>query len=200
MSKHPTPGDPEVWSEPAEPAPVGWPFVALYALAYFGTQLVFLAPLLVTLALKVNALVGIDRAPAALGLVTGIGSFLALVANPLFGRLSDRTTAGLGMRRPWLVVGLLGGSLGIATVALAPNIPVVLVGWCLAQLMLNALLAALVAVLPDQVPQHNAAWSPGSWASACPSPPSAPPLWCSCSPDTCWRCSPCRVLSAGCAS
>jgi MFS family permease len=51
-----------------------------------------------------------------------------------------------------MVIGLLGGSLGILTVALAPSIPVVLVGWCVAQLFFNALLAALVAVLPDQVP------------------------------------------------
>lgn len=145
-------GKPELGSMAAEPRQVGRVFIALYALAYLGTQLVFLAPVLVTLALKVNALVGIDRAPAALGLVTGIGSFLALVANPFFGRLSDRTSSRLGMRRPWLVIGLLGGSLGIATVALAPSIPIVLIGWCLAQLMLNALLAALVAVLPDQVP------------------------------------------------
>ena len=35
---------------------------------------------------------------------------------------------------------------------MAPNISVVLVGWCIAQLLFNALLAALVAVLPDQVP------------------------------------------------
>jgi MFS family permease len=35
---------------------------------------------------------------------------------------------------------------------LAPNVQVVLVGWCLAQLSFNALLAALVAVLPDQIP------------------------------------------------
>jgi MFS family permease len=56
------------------------------------------------------------------------------------------------MRRPWIVVGLLGGSLGILVVALAPSIAVVLVGWCIAQAFLNALLAALVAVLPDQVP------------------------------------------------
>jgi hypothetical protein len=46
----------------------------------------------------------------------------------------------------------VGGSLGILMVALAPSIPVVLVGWCIAQLLFNALLAALVAVLPDQVP------------------------------------------------
>jgi MFS family permease len=117
-----------------------------------GTSLVFLAPLLVTLALKVNSLVGIEQAPNSLGLVTGIGSLLAMVSNPFFGKLSDRTSSRMGMRRPWMIIGLVGGSLGVLTVALAPNIGFVLVGWCIAQLMFNALLAALIAVLPDQVP------------------------------------------------
>jgi MFS family permease len=66
--------------------------------------------------------------------------------------MSDRTSSRLGMRRPWMVIGLVGGSLGILIVALAPNIPVVLVGWCVTELFFNALLAAQVAVLPDQVP------------------------------------------------
>src|SRR5918912_144924 len=56
------------------------------------------------------------------------------------------------MRRPWMVVGLVGGSLGILVVALAPTVSVVLVGWCTAQVFFNALLAAEVAVLADQVP------------------------------------------------
>jgi len=77
---------------------------------------------------------------------------LAIVGNPFFGKLSDRTASRRGMRRPWMIIGLVGGSLGVLTVALAPTIPVVLVGWCTAQLFFNALLAALVAVLPDQVP------------------------------------------------
>ena len=51
-----------------------------------------------------------------------------------------------------MIIGLVGGSLGILVVALAPSIPIVLVGWCIAQLFFNALLAAQVAVLPDQVP------------------------------------------------
>ena len=72
---------------------VGWGFIALYALSYTGGSLLFLAPLLVSLALKVNDLVGIEAAPRNLALVTGVGSLLAIVANPLFGRLSDRTTA-----------------------------------------------------------------------------------------------------------
>ena len=49
--------------EPGSPAAhrVGWGFIALYTLAYISTSLMFLAPLLVTLALKVNSLVGINR-------------------------------------------------------------------------------------------------------------------------------------------
>ena len=139
---------------PEQPAEhrVGWGFLTLYALAYLGITLMFLAPVLVTLALKINSLVGIEQAPNSLSLVTGVGSFLAIFANPFFGKLSDRTSSPLGMRRPWMVVGLVGGSLGVLVVALAPSIPVVLVGWCVAQLLFNAQLAAVVAVLPDQVP------------------------------------------------
>ena len=140
--------------EPGSPAAdrVGWGFIALYTLAYISTSLVFIAPLLVTLALKVNTLVGIERAPDSLALVAGIGALLAMVGNPFFGKMSDRTASRLGMRRPWMVIGLAGGSAGILIVALAPSIAVVLVGWCIAQLFFNALLAAMVAVLPDQVP------------------------------------------------
>src|ERR1700742_2017931 len=131
---------------------VGWGFIALYTLAYISTSLMFIAPLLVTLALKVNSLVGIERAPDSLALVAGIGALLAMFGNPFFGQMSDRTSSRLGMRLPWMVIGLGGGSVGILVVALAPSIAVVLVGWCLAQLLFNALLAAQVAVLPDQVP------------------------------------------------
>ena len=102
--------------------------------------------------MKVNALVGIKAAPGSLALVTGIGAFVSIFGNPFFGRMSDRTWSRLGMRRPWMVIGLIGGTVGVAVVALAPNIPVVLLGWCIAQLFFNALLASLVAVLPDQVP------------------------------------------------
>ncbi|MCU1569934.1 MAG: major facilitator superfamily 1 [Naasia sp.] len=140
-------------AESREPvARVGWLFISLYTAAYASACLLFLAPLLVTLALKITGLVGIERAPGSLALVAGVGALLAIVANPLFGRLSDRTTARFGMRRTWMVVGLVGGTLGVLLVALAPSIPVVLVGWCVAQLFLNALLAAMTAVLPDQVP------------------------------------------------
>jgi MFS family permease len=131
---------------------VGWRFISLYTSAYMGSILMLLAPVLVTLALKINALVGTEEAPNRLALVTATGSLLAMVSNPVFGKLSDRTTSRLGMRRPWMLIGLTGGSIGILVVALAPNIAVVLIGWCVAQVFFSALLAVQAAVLPDQVP------------------------------------------------
>ena len=134
------------------PATVGPAFVTTYALAYMSVALMLIAPLLVTLALKVRSLVGAEQAPQSLAIVTGVGGLLSLFAGPVFGRLSDRTPSRFGMRRPWMVAGLTGGILGIAVVATARSVVVVLVGWCLAQVAFGALQAALSAVLPDQVP------------------------------------------------
>ena len=141
--------------DPTAPERVRWPFIVLYAVSYTGGSLLFLAPLLVSLALKVNDLVGIDAAPRNLALVTGVGSLLAIIANPLFGRLSDRTTSRVGMRRPWMVTGVAVGAAGTLVVATAPNIVTVLVGWCVCQVFFNATLAAQAAVLPDQVPSEQ---------------------------------------------
>jgi MFS family permease len=138
--------------ESRETSRVGWGFISLYSLSFMSTSLVLIAPVLVTLALKVKSLVGLEAAPSNLALVTGIGALVAMLGNPYFGRLSDRTSSSRGMRRPWMVIGIVGGSLGVFVVAVAPNIVVVLAGWCIAQLFFNALLAVQVAVLPDQVP------------------------------------------------
>jgi MFS family permease len=93
-----------------------------------------------------------EGAVGGLSLVLGVGAFVALVANPFFGRLSDRTTSRFGMRRPWILGGAIAGSIGLLVTAVARNVPTILAGWCVTQLSFNALLPALVALLPDQVP------------------------------------------------
>ena len=142
-------------SSDEEPARrVGFGFIAVYAAAYCGLWIGLLTPVIVTLSLRVKAL-DPNNSTGSLSLVLGVGALLALVGNPFFGKLGDRTTSRFGRRRPWLVIGVLGGTLGLLVIALAPSISVVLVGWCLAQLMFNAALSASVAILPDQVPQDQ---------------------------------------------
>ncbi len=133
---------------------VGVGFIIAYAAAYFGSWIAILTPVVVTLALRVQQINPAGKA-ASLSLVLGIGALFALLANPFFGKLSDRTRSRFGMRRPWLIAGVIAGTLGLLVIALAPNIALILVGWCVAQTGFNALLAAVVAILPDQVPEEQ---------------------------------------------
>jgi MFS family permease len=138
-------------SEPVATKRVGWGFIAVYALAYTGTWLALLTPVLVTIALRVRQLAPTNAAQS-LSLILGIGACCALIAGPVFGRLSDRTTSRFGMRRPWLVGGVLCGFAALLFIATADSLAAILVGWCIAQLAFNAVLASIVALLPDQVP------------------------------------------------
>lgn len=138
----------------AEPEPVGWKFISAYVACYTGLWMALLSPILVGLTLRVRAIDPLHAA-GSLSLIMSIGALLALFGNPFFGQLSDRTTSRLGMRRPWLMVGALGGLVGLAIVARADSIPQVLLGWCITQLAYNAQLAALVPILSDQVPHHQ---------------------------------------------
>ena len=130
---------------------VGWPFIAIYGLAYTGLWMALLPPILVGLAMRVREIAP-AHATGSLSLVVGVGALIALFGNPFFGRLSDRTVSRFGMRRPWLIAGALGGVAGLAIIAMATSIPQLLLGWCLAQLAYNAQLAALAAIFADQIP------------------------------------------------
>jgi MFS family permease len=126
-------------------------FIAIYAIAYAALWLALLTPAIISLALRVRQLAPGDAAePISWILMTG--ALVALVSNPVFGALSDRTRSRFGRRRPWLVGGVLCGCAALAVIGLAPSINIVLLGWCLAQLAYNAVLAALVAIIPDRVP------------------------------------------------
>jgi MFS family permease len=136
----------------AEPPPrASARFVFVYALAYAALWLALLTPAVITLALRVRQIAG-AAAAGPVSLVLFVGAIAALVGNPIFGALSDRTRSRFGRRRPYLVGGVLGGFAALALVGMAPSVALVAVGWCLAQLAFNAVLAAMVAIVADQIP------------------------------------------------
>ncbi|WP_054012784.1 MFS transporter [Arthrobacter sp. ERGS1:01] len=119
-------------------------------IASAGLWMALLAPAIVVLAVKISEITTAESRAGALSLVAGVGAVIALLANPLFGRLSDRTTSRFGMRKPWIIGGSVIGLGSLFILGSATSVPMVLVGWVLAQLSFNAALAALVATLPDQ--------------------------------------------------
>lgn len=134
--------------------PVSKTFITLYTLAYIGLFAALLSPVVEGIALKVAAIDPVNKT-SDLSLILTVGAFLSLVANPFFGKLSDRTRSRMGMRKPWLIWGVLLSTAALFLIASAHTIWMILVGWALTQIAYNAVLAALVAVLPDQVPDHQ---------------------------------------------
>ena len=84
--------------------------------------------------------------------MTGIGAAVAMIANPVAGALSDRTTGRFGRRHPWTVGGALAGAAALVLLVGQHTIAGVIIGWCLVQVGLNAMLASLTAGVPDHVP------------------------------------------------
>ncbi|MFE9532546.1 MFS transporter [Streptomyces sp. NPDC006691] len=139
----------------------GGRWVGALSLANLGVWVGWFGPLQLLLARQAEHFTPDDKA-STLALVTGLGAAVSMVANPVFGALSDRTTARVGRRIPWVVTGGVGGVAGLLVLAWAPDVAVMAAGWCLVQLALNASFAALTAAVPDQVP-HRRRGLVGGW-------------------------------------
>ncbi|MEV6827669.1 MFS transporter [Amycolatopsis sp. NPDC051102] len=145
---------PDALAEPVVRVRPGW--MTLLFFANIALWLGVYAPIQVLLP-KQAELLDTANKEAVLGLVMGFGAAVALVANPAIGLLSDRTCSRFGRRHPWTVAGAIVAAGGLAVLALAPTVPVMIIGWCLVQGGLNGMLAALMAALPDRVPVQQLA-------------------------------------------
>lgn len=139
--------------EKAEPPPT-LTFYIVYSLAVTSAFMLLLTQVTITLPIRVGQILP-DGKGQALGLILGAGAIFALVANPLAGMLSDRTDSRFGRRRPWIVVGYVVATVALAIIAWTDNLYVILLGWCVAQAGGNASLAALMAIIPDQIPESH---------------------------------------------
>ncbi len=133
---------------------VGPGFILAYAIAYFGAWIALLTPVIVALAIRIQQLDPVGKV-GDIALITGVGAVFGFLSSPFFGKLSDRTTSRLGMRRPWLIAGVIGTAIGLLIVAFAQTLPIILLGWCVTNVAFWALAGVLVAVLPDQVPDEQ---------------------------------------------
>ncbi|OIJ65311.1 MFS transporter [Streptomyces mangrovisoli] len=96
-----------------------------------------------------------DSKSTSLGVISAVGAFGAMLANPVAGALSDRTHGRFGRRAPWMAGGALLGGLSLIALGLGNNLLWIGVAWALAQICLNGLQAPLTAVIPDRTPEHR---------------------------------------------
>ena len=159
-------GTPAVFAEPQRRVTGRW--IAAFAVAWLGIWMAQLAPIQKLLPDQVqeqlNTTFWVDNV-VVFGVISGISGLCAIIAFPLAGALSDRTTSRFGRRRPWIAFGALLFAVSLILLGMQHNIVGIGVFWSLALTGFCVLTAALTATISDQVPVDQRGYVSG-WLSA----------------------------------
>jgi MFS family permease len=147
-------------AEPSMHVRKAW--ISWLSLASLGMWMASLTPIQVLLPIQLQT---IDKAHKiqALAIVSGLGAVAAVVATPLAGALSDRTTHAYGFgplrgrRHRWTLVMALLGAICMLILAHQRTVAGVALLWVLFSAFQNGEYASLSAAIPDHVPVRQRA-------------------------------------------
>jgi MFS family permease len=155
-----------VLAEPVRPVHGRW--IAAFATAWLGIWMAQLTPVQLLLPAQIDRQLRPEHwvdSVVAFGVISAIAGACAVVAYPLTGALSDRTTSRFGRRRPWMAAGTVVFAVALVLLGLQHTLVGIGICWALALTGFCILTAALTATISDQVPVTQRGFVSG-WLSA----------------------------------
>lgn len=142
-------------------------FLGVVGLANAGGVIAYLPLLTLLLPIKVEALSGEARIGVFTATVVA-GALASSVSNVAFGWLSDRSAARGRGRRGWMTAGIVATAASYGGLAVAAT-PLALVAAVVAfQIAINALLAPMMAIIAEEVPDAQKGMAGGLLALGSP--------------------------------
>jgi MFS family permease len=130
------------------------PFVAALMLANFGANVALIAPIQNVLPRMVEAAAGTGGKALALGLVTGLGAFAALIANPVAGHYSDRWVSA-DNRTVTILIGLVTGGAAHVILGYQHSVVSIAIWWTICQATINIAYSPMSAIVVDHVDRRS---------------------------------------------
>lgn len=153
-------------AEPTRRVGAGW--ISAFATVWLGIWMAQLTPVQLLLPAQIDAELHPDDwvdSVVAFGAISGIAAIATIIAYPLTGALSDRTTSRFGRRRPWILIGALVFALSLVVLGFQTQIWAIGAAWVAASVGFCIMTAALTATISDQVPVGQRGFVSG-WMSA----------------------------------
>jgi len=147
-------------AEPSVHVKAGW--ITGLSLASLGMWMASLTPIQVLLPIQLQDIDSKHKIEA-LAIVSGVGAIASVLATPLAGALSDRTTYAFsvfglnGRRHRWTLIMALLGAVSMLVLAHQQSVAGVAVFWVLFSAFQNGEYASLSAAIPDHVPVRQRA-------------------------------------------
>jgi MFS family permease len=142
-------------------------FLLTYALAYAGGVISYLPLLSLLLPLKIERVAGEARIDVLTATVVA-GALAASVANIVFGMISDRAVARGRGRRRGMAIGIAATALSYIGITLAAAPLTIILSVVTLQVAVNALLAPLMAIMADEIPDAQKGVAGGLLALGAP--------------------------------
>jgi MFS family permease len=163
MAEPATDATPQVSLALAEPTiPVSKSWVARLGVGCMGLYMASLTPLQILLPKQVQNIAPHQKF-LVIGLVHALGAIAAIVATPLVGALSDRTSDQRrlgrlqGRRHRWTLAMVLLAAIALSLLSVQTTVVGILGLWLLFSLFQNGQYASLSASIPDHVPVRQRA-------------------------------------------
>jgi MFS family permease len=164
--KPPAPEPVAALAEPVRRVSAGW--IAGFATIWLGVWMAQLTPVQLLLPAQIDAELHPDDwidSVVAFGTISGIAAIATIIAYPLTGALSDRTTSRFGRRRPWILIGAVVFAVSLVVLGFQTQIWAIGAAWVAASVGFCIMTAALTATISDQVPVGQRGFVSG-WMSA----------------------------------
>ncbi|MCI1983166.1 MAG: MFS transporter [Bifidobacteriaceae bacterium] len=126
--------------------------------ALFISSVFWLGAQIAMTSVLIPAKFGVLSPGGKVGLVaslSAVGAIVSLIATIVFGAISDLTRSRFGQRVPWMIFGSIGCSGMMLLIMIADNPALIIIEWALFQIFLAAIVAPIVAVIPDRVPESR---------------------------------------------
>jgi len=145
---------PDITKRPATASHNPWRYIKI-TLLVFGISGLWQSMHSLILPIVVLDFAGEAQKNTYLGLMTFSGLIIAMLAQPVAGAISDRSTFERGRRRPFIVAGTVGIMLLLPVIGLANSFVVLFSGYCLLQLASNVVQGPYQAFIPETVSAGN---------------------------------------------
>ncbi len=150
MNTETTKAQADTWGGQRPPWMLG---IALFisGVLWLGTQL---AMTTVLIPAKFS-MIAPDGKVALVATLSAVGATVSLIATIIFGAISDLTRSKFGQRVPWMILGSIGCAGMVLLIMIADNPVLIITEWAIFQVFLAAIVAPIVAVIPDRVPEKR---------------------------------------------
>ncbi len=122
---------------------------------WFPNNVLWTGLLIIVMPAKVLQLVGSGAATSHLSILQLVGDFMAVLAAPIFGAVSDHWRSRMGRRRPLMIIGLIGNVFFFLMMGFASSFGTFLIGFIGVQLFNNVAGSAYSGLIPDLVPPEQ---------------------------------------------